>query len=116
MGGLSQVLLGPGLAAIVEAVDARGSSRPAAGAQLVLWNAGTVIVAVAVVLDSPGAVLLGSVLLLVALGSFAASLRRTGATARRPQRRWIVGYALLVAFLVSSVFVGAALAGALPGQ
>jgi hypothetical protein len=75
-----------------------------------------VIVAVAVVLDSPASVLIGSVLLLVALGSFGSSLRRTGATARRPQRRWVAGYALLVAFLVSSVIVGAALAGALPGQ
>lgn len=74
------------------------------------------IVAVAVVLDSPASVLIGSVLLLVALGSFGSSLRRTGATARRPQRRWVAGYALLVAFLVSSVIVGAALAGALPGQ
>lgn len=116
VGGFSQVLLGPGLNAIVKRADGRGSGKAATGAQLILWNAGTVIVAVAVLADAPAGVLVGSVLLLVALGSFAVSLRHAGSTARRPVRPWILGYALLVGFLGSSVVVGAGLAGALPGQ
>lgn len=116
VGGVSQALLGPGLSAIAARAGARGASHTTTAAQLVLWNVGTVAVAVAVVLDAPPGVLAGSVLLLVALGSFARSLRRTGAVALRRTRPWAVGYAALVVFLVSSVFVGAALAGALPGQ
>jgi hypothetical protein len=84
--------------------------------QLLLWNAGTVIVAVADLASTPAGVLVGSVLLLLALGAFALSLRRVEITAQRPMRAWIRSYALLIAFLVGSVIVGAVLAGALPGQ
>jgi len=111
VGGVSQLLLGPGLSAIARNANRPAPSRKTSCAQLVSWNAGTVLVAVGVLAGTPAGVLAGSVLLLAALGSFAASLRHTGRL-----RGWSFGYALLVVFLVSSVFVGAALAGALPGQ
>ena len=85
-------------------------------AQLVLWNVGTLIVAVADLATAPSGILFGSLLLLVALGSFALSLRTAHATALQPVPRWITAYALLLLFLGGSVFVGTALGGALPGQ
>jgi hypothetical protein len=117
VGGLSQSLLGTGLAALV---SRSGSHRPGAAAtwsQLGLWNAGTVMVAIADLGGAPGGVLAGSALLLAALGMFAAALRRTRASARRPVPvAWISGYVLLIVFLAGSVLVGAGLAEALPGQ
>jgi hypothetical protein len=116
VGGLSQSLLGTGLAALV---SRSGSLRPGAAAtwsELGLWNTGTVIVAIADLSAAPVGVLTGSALLLTALGFFAAALHRTSASARRPMPLWVIGYTLLVAFLAGSVLVGAGLAEALPGQ
>ena len=111
VGGVSQLLLGRGINALARRSNGRAPGRQESWAQVILWNSGTVLVAVGVVVDTAAGVLVGSVLLLAALGSFAASLRRT-----RRVRGWSLGYALLLVFLVSSVFTGAALAGALPGQ
>jgi len=109
VGGLSQFLLGPGLSAIVRRSKRDAPSRRTSSAQLVLWNVGTALVAIAVLAGTSAGVIAGSVLLLAALGSFALSLRRTGSVTRG----WPLGYLLLVLFLVSSVFTGAGLAGAL---
>lgn len=109
VGGLSQFLLGPGLSAIVRRSKRGAPSRRTSSAQLVLWNVGTALVAIAVLAGTSAGVIAGSVLLLAALGSFALSLRRTGPVTRG----WPLGYLLLVLFLVSSVFTGAGLAGAL---
>lgn len=116
VGGVSQALLGPGLNGIVDRSGGRRSGGAASIAHLVLWNVGTVLVAVGVLADSSPGVLAGSVLMLVALGWFAVSLRRAGSTAARPVRAWMLAYALLLVFLGSSVVVGAALANAIPGQ
>ena len=114
VGGLSQLLLGPGLSTITERAGARQASKQATRVQLVLWNVGAVLVAVADLASAPTGVLLGSVLLLGALGAFALSLRRAEQTAQRPiPAVWTGGYVVLIAFLIGSVFVGAALAGAL---
>jgi anti-sigma factor RsiW len=116
VGALSQVLLGPGLVAMAERTRSRIPSHRAMRTQLVFWNAGAITVAVADLASAPAGVLTGSLLLLIALGAFAVSLRQTRNTAQRPKPAWIRGYALLIAFLVVSTIVGAALAGALPGQ
>jgi hypothetical protein len=118
VGGLSQIMLGSGLTSILKGAGARGTSKAATTAQLVLWNVGTVIVAVADLSDAPTGVLAGSVLLLGALALFAFSLRHARTTLRRdrPVPRLTLGYALLLTFLGTSVIVGAALAKALPGQ
>jgi hypothetical protein len=83
--------------------------------QLLLWNTGTIAVAVADVGDVPAGVLAGSVALYGALALFGIGLRRVNLTARGPSRRWSRFYSLLLAFLGASVMVGVSLAGALPG-
>ena len=108
VGGLSQLLLGPGLNAIASSTG-RAPGVKTSSAQLVLWNAGTALVAIGVLAGTSAGVIAGSVLLLAALGSFAVSLGRTGPVTRG----WPLGYLVLVLFLVSSVFTGAGLAGAL---
>lgn len=116
VGGVSQAALGVGLAALAPDVGSRLPGRALTGAQLVVFDAGTVLVAVADLADAPAGVLAGSVLLVIALALFAAALRRLTRSARRPAPIWVTGYALLLGFLAGSVVVGAALAGALPGQ
>jgi hypothetical protein len=116
VGGVAQPLLGSGLAALAERAEAGGPGRRETLAQLVLWNAGTVVVAVADLAESGPGVLAGSALLLVALGLFTVALRRVSATARSALGRWPVLYVLLVVFLAGSTAVGAVLAEALPGQ
>jgi hypothetical protein len=116
VGGVAQLLLGTGLAALAERLGARGPAGGASYTQLALWNVGTVVVAVADLEDSATGVLAGSILLVVALASFALGLRRANTTARRPARGWVAGYLVLVVFLAGSVAMGAVLAEALPGR
>lgn len=99
VGGLSQLLLGSG----------------ATRAQLVLWNAGTVTVAIADLTEAPAGILAGSAALYGALALFGIELRRVRVTASRPSSFWFRGYVLLLVFLGACVVIGAALAGALPG-
>jgi hypothetical protein len=80
----------------------------------VLWNVGTVTVAVADLKEIPGAVLAGSVALYGALVLFGLGLRRVHVTGFHPSRRWTRGYVVLLIFLAASVVIGTALAGALP--
>jgi hypothetical protein len=113
VGGIAQALLGTGLAVLA----ASSASGTPTWAQLALWNAGTVTVAVADVAAVSAGVLVGSVLLLAALALFARSCARiVPRLRRRSDRAWAVAYFALVAFLAGSVVVGAGLAGALPGQ
>lgn len=114
VGGVAQLLLGPGLGALARHADARPPGPHARRAELALWNAGTVTVAVADLAGAGAGVVAGSVVLLVALALFAADLRRVRATGRRRASRWERGYVLLLVFLAASVLVGTGLAGALP--
>jgi hypothetical protein len=115
VGGLSQLLLGSGLIALARRSAARSSGAIATRAQLLLWNTGTVTVAVADLGEAPHGVLAGSVALYGALVLFSIGLRRVKVTARRPPRRWVRGYVLLLTVLGASVLIGTGLAGALPG-
>jgi hypothetical protein len=115
VGGLSQLLLGSGLIALARRSAARACGANTTRAQLALWNAGTVTVAIADLGEVPGGVLAGSAALYGALALFGIGLRRVSVTARRPSRRWFGGYVLLLVFLGACVVIGAALAGAVPG-
>lgn len=110
VGGVAQLLLGPGLLALVGRSGARVPSPRQVLAELVLWNGGTAAVALADLADSMAGVLAGSVLLLAALVLFARGLRAARATAHRRWPAWDLAYGFLLAFLGSSVFVGAWLA------
>jgi hypothetical protein len=107
VGGLSQALLGSGLAAFAP------SSVRETVVQLALWNIGVVTVAAADLAGTPAGVLAGSAVLLAALARFARSCLRAAG-----ERFSIEAglYLALVAFLAGSVVVGTALAGALPGR
>ena len=110
VGGLSQLLLGPGLLALARRSGAPAPPRRTAAAELVLWNGGTATIAVADLAPSFAGVLGGSVLLCLALVLFAADLRGVRAGGRRPARRWTWAYGLLLGFLALSVGVGVLLA------
>lgn len=110
VGGIAQILLGSGLVALARRSDAGMIGLRHQRAELVLWNAGVVIVAVADLAAAPGGVLAGSVLLVAALVLFAGGLRETIATARRPAPGWTRMYAFLLGFLAVSVAVGTVLA------
>lgn len=72
VGGVAQVLLAAGR--LVLSVPGPGPWR--AGAQLVLWNLGSLAVPAGVLVDTPGPVTAGSLALLSALALFAADARR----------------------------------------
>jgi hypothetical protein len=107
VGGISQVTLGPGRLVLGLPRQSPRVTR----AQLVLWNAGGVVVPAGVLAGVPGIVTAGSVALLAALALFATGIR----SARRVQRTRALGYAALLVALAISVAVGSALADAVPG-
>lgn len=106
VGGVAQLLLGPGLIWL----GARGGARALAGRRgrstFALWNVGTLVVAAADLAAMPPGVVAGSVLLVWALSLFAIELRRAEPLARRVAPAWVRGYAFLLAFLGASVIVG----------
>jgi hypothetical protein len=107
VGALSQLLLVSGREAL-----AQRRWRATVG-ELVLWNAGTALVPLGVLLDISWLVAAGSVALLSALAAFAATTARVS----RGHRRWaVLAYRALMLGLTASVFVGAGLAEALPWQ
>jgi hypothetical protein len=110
VGGLSQLLLGPGRTWLLSRV---GRSQPRVArlwGELVLWNVGTCAVPIGVFTDSASTVLAASAVLLIALIMYAAGLNRTD----RGPGRLAGAYYLLVSFLFASVLVGTRLADALP--
>lgn len=103
VGGVAQLALAGGPLLFPEPTCSRALAR----AQLVLWNAGTGIVAAGVLLDSNAIVVVGSVVVLAALGCFA---RGTG-PARGPGAGRVTAYRLVIAVLAVSVVIGIALSG-----
>jgi hypothetical protein len=110
VGGVSQLLLGPGLLALARRVGAGAPDTRAAGAELVLWNVGALAVAVADLAPSMAGVVGGSVLLVAALALCGGGLGGARSTARRPAPGWVGAYAVLLVFLAASVAVGVLLA------
>lgn len=101
VGGVSQVALGLGPPALAAPEPSARLTR----AQLVLWNAGSLVVPAGVLSGLSGLVVAGSVALLAALSGFAIGARRAAG-----RRRGALAYGALVAALGVSVFVGLALA------
>ena len=110
VGGVSQLLLGPGLIAIAARGGATKAVLQYSVGEIVLWNAGTVIVAVADLAAAPRGVLLGSVLLFVALALFARDLQLVSAESQPSARAWRGMYAVLLVFLAVSTVTGTVLA------
>ncbi|HET8656415.1 MAG TPA: hypothetical protein VFL93_12920 [Longimicrobiaceae bacterium] len=110
VGGISQLLLGPGLIGLAGQRGARLPARGARRAQLVTWNGGTLLVAVADLVPSAAGVLVGSIVLVVALVLFARGLREVSTTANRLARGWTAAYVVLLIFLAGSVVIGTLLA------
>lgn len=116
VGGLAQLLLTAGRDLTVERLGAADPRRRWRWWELGLWNVGTIAVPAGVLTGSEGPVVVGSVLLLAALGLFTGGLRASVRSARQAARRWTISYHVLVAGLAASVVVGTGLAGALPWQ
>ncbi|MGH3261909.1 MAG: hypothetical protein ACRDNS_07945 [Trebonia sp.] len=101
VGGVAQLLLGVGCLALPEPVGSARLRR----AQLGLWNAGIGIVAGGVLADALAVVLVGSAVVVVALGCFA-----LGGGPISPGRRTLVlAYRALIIMLMVGVVVGGAL-------
>jgi hypothetical protein len=110
VGGLSQLLIGPGLFVLAKRIGAPAPPRHTAGAEFALWNGGTAAVAVADLAPSFTGVLAGGALLGAALLLFAADLRAVRAGAERPAPGWIPAYGSLLGFLALSILLGILLA------
>lgn len=107
VGGVSQIVLGLGHLFL----PAVPPSARLVRVQLLGWNAGNVVVAGGVLAGATIVVVVGSAVLLVALGGFAAGAGREWSVARGR----LLAYHAFGLMLGVSVFVGAALAGATPG-
>ncbi|MBS1884486.1 MAG: hypothetical protein JSS97_16190 [Actinobacteria bacterium] len=108
VGGVAQLALGLGPLLLPAPNFSPGLGR----AQLALWNGGTAIVAIGVLTGASAVVVIGSVLVLAALGCFA----RSAGPAREPGRGRVLAYRLVIAVLAISVVIGIALAGRSPGS
>jgi nitrite reductase (NO-forming) len=110
LGGVSQLVLGAGQFFVCAFLATTPPSRRLIGAQLALWNAGTVLVAVGVLASVDSSSATGGMLLAAGLALFAQSMR---AMQRRSlqRARWAVPwYQASAACLVAGVLVGALLA------
>jgi hypothetical protein len=107
VGGVAQLLLGVGCLGLpVPRLSAR-----LRGAQLGLWNVGNAVVVGGVLVDAVGVVVVGSLVLLGALGGFAVG----GGPTRRDGRGRVIIYRIVILGLAGSVVIGAAMAHASPG-
>jgi nitrite reductase (NO-forming) len=110
LGGVSQLVLGAGQFFVCAFLATSPPSRRLAGAQLGVWNAGTVLVAVGVPTGTPALTEAGAVLVAAGLVLFAGSMR---AMQRRSlqRARWAVRwYQASATSLVAGVVIGALLA------
>lgn len=106
VGGISQLLLGPGLIAIARKGGAAVQEERAWRLKLLLWNAGTIMVAAASMARIPAGVPAGSLLLFAALALFAAAGRTVRASADGTAAPWLRLYSWLLGFLCLSILVG----------
>lgn len=106
VGGISQLLLGPGLIAIARKADAEVPEPRAWKMKLILWNAGTVMVAAASMARTPAGVPAGSLLLFAALALFSTARRTVRASASDSAAAWLRLYGWLLGFLCVSIVVG----------
>jgi hypothetical protein len=107
VGGVSQSVLCGGRFVLPAP---RGSAR-LEYVQLGLWNAGTAAVAVGVFTDAGVIVVVGSAIVLAALGCFAVG----GGRGQPGARGHMILYRLVIVVLAISVLVGSMLGGAAPG-
>jgi hypothetical protein len=107
VGFAAQYLLGRWQASLIAV---RGVGKAPLGLQATLWSAGVILVPAGVLLEARAMVVIGAIVLLAALASFAYS-----ASATRPRRGrdsigpWAAQVAL-IAFMAISAVVGTALA------
>jgi hypothetical protein len=111
VGGLAQLLLFGGLVALARRSATRMPGAAVIKRRVVLWNAGTLIVAVMDLVELQIGVVVGAGALVVALVMFARDLRDVDLAAPALRDRWSAGYALLLIVLGCSVAIGVALAG-----
>ena len=107
VGFAAQFLLGRGQAALAAPP---GPSQTRYASQALLWNAGVILVPAGVLIEARLLVVVGGVTLLGALTEFAQSAGETRPQCGRDLRRQWRGQVTLIAFMTTSVFVGAALA------
>ena len=115
VGCLAQLLLGAGHRAV--AARTRGLTTlwsPSPGRQAALWNAGALLVPCGVLAEARLAVVVGSVLLLAALAGSTVELRRAAGAQIDRAPLWQTAYAVLLASLGVSVFIGTWLAWDVP--
>lgn len=108
VGGVAQLLLGIGCLGLPLPRLSAGLRR----AQLGLWNVGNLVIVGGVLGDSVGVVVVGSAIVLAALGGFAVG----GGRSRHFQRGRVILYRLVILGLAVSVAIGAVLAGSSPGS
>jgi hypothetical protein len=113
VGGLAQLLLGAGHRAVAAQTPGIPTSC-SPERQAALWNAGALLVPLGVLAEARLAVVVGSVLLLGALAGSTVQLRRAPAVRVGPMPPWQVAYAVLLASLAASVFLGTWLAWDVP--
>jgi hypothetical protein len=110
LGGVSQLVLGAGQYFVAAFLATDPPPRPLVGAQLICWNAGTVLVAVGVPTGATSVAAVGAALIAAGLVLFAVGLRDM--QRRSLQRaRWAVRwYYACAAFLGAGVLAGLGLA------
>jgi hypothetical protein len=113
VGGLAQLLLGAGHRAAAEQTPGVATSW-SPERQAALWNAGALLVPLGVLAETRLAVVAGSVLLLVALAGSTVELHRATAVKVDHTPLWQIAYAVLLASLTASVFIGTWLAWDVP--
>ncbi|MEO6778013.1 MAG: hypothetical protein ABI194_01045 [Gemmatimonadaceae bacterium] len=116
VGGVAQLILASGVVALARMRGARtGLSHSVP--ELLLWNAGTIIVALADLMGRPVGVLVGSVMLIAALMLFAlelsGTLRRPSAAGRKAVT-WAWLYGGFLVFMAASTAIGTVLAYRVP--
>lgn len=113
VGGVAQLILAPGVVALARIRDPRTYDLSHSMLELLLWNVGTIIVAVADLMGRPVGVLVGSVLLIAALFLFTLELRTTlrrTSTAGRAAVTWAWLYGGFLVFMAASTAIGTVLA------